>query len=231
MPAARHVPDDVDEIEARERIAEHRVQGYGREATRSRRCGYFERLDQQDRHAVARRQRFDRGRRLRLRGEIFPTFRGAPRERRHVSPARQRNDDRILGALAGVVTLERPAQARRLHAHDRVDLGIELRAALEHLANTPAERRIAILGTMAELGPDGPQYHREIGERADQLGIDVLVTVGEPALAIAEGFGGERYAVGTPEEARSILEELAAPGDRVLVKGSRSVGLERVLAG
>jgi UDP-N-acetylmuramoyl-tripeptide--D-alanyl-D-alanine ligase len=108
---------------------------------------------------------------------------------------------------------------------------MSMRAALDHLAATPAERRIAILGTMAELGPDEERYHREIGERADELGIDVLVTVGEPALAIAEGFGGERYAVGTPEEARGILEELALPGDRVLVKGSRSVGLERVLAG
>jgi UDP-N-acetylmuramoyl-tripeptide--D-alanyl-D-alanine ligase len=108
---------------------------------------------------------------------------------------------------------------------------MSMRAALDHLAETPAERRIAILGTMAELGRDQERYHREIGERADELGIDVLVTVGEPALAIAEGFGGERYAVGTPEEARAILEELALPGDRVLVKGSRSVGLERVLAG
>src|SRR3954468_3298596 len=108
---------------------------------------------------------------------------------------------------------------------------MSVRAALDHLAETPAQRRIAILGTMAELGPGAERYHREVGERADELGIDVLVTVGEPALAIAEGFGGERYAVGTPEEARSILEELAAPGDRVLVKGSRSVGLERVLAG
>ena len=108
---------------------------------------------------------------------------------------------------------------------------MSVRAALEHLSATPAQRRIAILGTMAELGPEGPRYHREVGEYADELGIDVLVTVGEPALAIANGFGGERYAVGTPEEARAILEEIAGPGDRVLVKGSRSVGLERVLAG
>jgi UDP-N-acetylmuramoyl-tripeptide--D-alanyl-D-alanine ligase len=107
---------------------------------------------------------------------------------------------------------------------------MSMRAALEHLADSPAERRIAVLGTMAELGPDAARYHHEIGEVAERLGIDLLLTVGEPALAYAEGFAGETHAVGTPEEAGALLEELALPGDRVLVKGSRSVGLERVLA-
>ena len=107
---------------------------------------------------------------------------------------------------------------------------MSMRAALEHLAETPADRRIAILGTMAELGPDAERFHRELGELADRLGVDVLVTVGEPALAIGAGFGRETYPVGSPEEAGALLEELARPGDRVLVKGSRSVGLERVLA-
>jgi UDP-N-acetylmuramoyl-tripeptide--D-alanyl-D-alanine ligase len=108
---------------------------------------------------------------------------------------------------------------------------MSMRAALEHLAQAPAERRVAVLGTMAELGPDSGRFHREIGELADRLGIDVLITVGEAALPIADGFaGGERYAVGTPEEAGAMLEELAREGDRVLIKGSRSAGLERVLA-
>jgi UDP-N-acetylmuramoyl-tripeptide--D-alanyl-D-alanine ligase len=104
-------------------------------------------------------------------------------------------------------------------------------AALEHLAATPSERRIAVLGVMAELGEESERFHREIGERAAELGIDVLVTVGEEALAFGHGFGGETYAVATPEEAGALLEELALPGDRVLVKGSRSAGLERVIAG
>jgi UDP-N-acetylmuramoyl-tripeptide--D-alanyl-D-alanine ligase len=107
---------------------------------------------------------------------------------------------------------------------------MSMRAALDHLAGTPAERRLAILGTMAELGPDSRRFHQEIGEHAAQLGIDVLITVGEDALALGEGFNGETYAVATPEEAGALLEELAQPGDRVLVKGSRAVGLERVLA-
>jgi UDP-N-acetylmuramoyl-tripeptide--D-alanyl-D-alanine ligase len=107
---------------------------------------------------------------------------------------------------------------------------MSMRAALEHLASSPAERRVAVLGTMAELGPDGERYHSEIGELAAQLGIDVLITVGEAALPIGRGFDGERYAAATPEEAGAMLEELARSGDRVLVKGSRSAGLERVLA-
>jgi UDP-N-acetylmuramoyl-tripeptide--D-alanyl-D-alanine ligase len=107
---------------------------------------------------------------------------------------------------------------------------MSMRAALEHLAGSDAERRIAVLGTMAELGPDSERYHREIGAHAAALGIDVLVPVGEAALSYADGFDGETHPVATPEEAGMLLEELARPGDRVLIKGSRSVGLERVLA-
>jgi UDP-N-acetylmuramoyl-tripeptide--D-alanyl-D-alanine ligase len=106
---------------------------------------------------------------------------------------------------------------------------MSMRAALDHLAESPAERRIAVLGTMAELGKDSPEYHREIGEHAAARGVDLLVTVGEEALAYAAGFDGETQPVATPEEAGALLEEVARPGDRVLVKGSRSVGLERVL--
>ena len=58
----------------------------------------------------------------------------------------------------------------------------------------------------------------------------MLITVGELALPYAEAFGGELHQVGDAEEAGALLEEIAMPGDRVLVKGSRSVGLEKVLA-
>jgi UDP-N-acetylmuramoyl-tripeptide--D-alanyl-D-alanine ligase len=107
---------------------------------------------------------------------------------------------------------------------------MSMRAALEHLAASRAERRIAVLGGMAELGDDGPRFHREIGHLADALGIDILITVGELALPYADSFGGDLHQVGDAEEAGALLEEIAMPGDRVLVKGSRSVGLERVLA-
>ncbi len=107
---------------------------------------------------------------------------------------------------------------------------MSMSAALDHLSQTPAQRRIAVLGTMAELGEDSDRFHHEVGEQAERLGIDVLVPVGEPALGYLEGFTGESHAVGSPEEAAALLEETARPGDRVLIKGSRSVGLERVLA-
>jgi UDP-N-acetylmuramoyl-tripeptide--D-alanyl-D-alanine ligase len=107
---------------------------------------------------------------------------------------------------------------------------MSMRAAIDHLAGSPAERRIAVLGTMAELGPGSAEYHREIGARAAEVGVDVLVPVGDEALGYTAGFRGDVRPVDSPEEAGALLRELARPGDRVLVKGSRSVGLERVLA-
>jgi UDP-N-acetylmuramoyl-tripeptide--D-alanyl-D-alanine ligase len=82
-------------------------------------------------------------------------------------------------------------------------------------------RRIAVLGGMAELGDDGPAYHREIGALAAKL--DVVVGVGR----LARDYD-PTYWVDDAEGAVTLLDELLEPGDVVLVKGSRSVGLERV---
>jgi UDP-N-acetylmuramoyl-tripeptide--D-alanyl-D-alanine ligase len=106
---------------------------------------------------------------------------------------------------------------------------MSMRAALDHLEASDATRRVAVLGTMAELGPGSEDYHREIGAYAAARGIDVLVPVGREALTYAAGFHGETHPVAGPEEAGALLRELVRPGDRVLIKGSRSVGLERVL--
>jgi len=106
---------------------------------------------------------------------------------------------------------------------------MSMRAALKHLAETPADRRVAVLGTMAELGSGSGAFHRDIGAEASQLGVDVLITVGAEAIGYSEEFDGESYATGKPEEAGMLLSEITLPGDRVLIKGSRSVGLERVL--
>jgi UDP-N-acetylmuramoyl-tripeptide--D-alanyl-D-alanine ligase len=107
---------------------------------------------------------------------------------------------------------------------------MSMRAALDSLAQAPAERRIAVLGWMAELGHDAERFHREIGAYAAEQGVDVLIAVGDDAARLyGEAFGGRTHAVATPEEAGALLMETARSGDRVLIKGSRSAGLENVL--
>ncbi len=108
---------------------------------------------------------------------------------------------------------------------------MSMRAALDDLqatAATDGARRIAVLGDMLELGPQEQEFHAELGERAAATGVDVLVTVGPLAAAIGERFGGETHAVADAGEAAVVVPELLAPGDVVLVKASRGVGLELV---
>ena len=105
---------------------------------------------------------------------------------------------------------------------------VSMQAALEHLsARAGSRRRVAVLGDMAELGPDAPAYHRQVGSAAAE-NADVLVAVGELARGyLGAGVHDERHAAAV-EEAIALLDDLVRPGDVVLVKASRSVGLERV---
>ena len=96
-----------------------------------------------------------------------------------------------------------------------------MRAALAELAKRNGGRRIAVVGGMAELGAEGSRYHREIGELLAP--IDHVIAVGD----LARGYGTGEW-VQDADEAAKRLAELLQPGDVVLVKGSRSVGLERV---
>jgi UDP-N-acetylmuramoyl-tripeptide--D-alanyl-D-alanine ligase len=98
-----------------------------------------------------------------------------------------------------------------------------MRAALSDLTQRNGGRRIAVLGGMAELGPEAARYHREIGALTGDL--DVVVGVGE----LARDYGAPHW-VEDAEAAATLLRELLEPGDVVLVKGSRAVGLERVAA-
>ncbi|MBK5233064.1 MAG: UDP-N-acetylmuramoyl-tripeptide--D-alanyl-D-alanine ligase [Thermoleophilia bacterium] len=100
---------------------------------------------------------------------------------------------------------------------------LSMRAALSYLAGLNRPRKIAVLGLMAELGPDQDKFHREIGEFARAAGIDLVIAVGE----VTAGYGPDRF-VDTPEAAAGLLGEILQPGDAVLVKGSRSAGLEVV---
>jgi UDP-N-acetylmuramoyl-tripeptide--D-alanyl-D-alanine ligase len=98
---------------------------------------------------------------------------------------------------------------------------MSMRAALDELSRAPG-RRVAVLGDMLELGPEGPRYHAEIGAYAREH-ADVLVTVGPLAAQMA----GDHEVV-TAAEAVDIVRGLLQPGDTVLVKASRGVGLEAV---
>ncbi len=100
---------------------------------------------------------------------------------------------------------------------------VSMRAALDHLASIEGTRRIAVLGQMAELGPGAPAYHAEVGAHARAEGIDLLIGVGEPARA----YDPDEL-VGDPAEAAELLAAQLQPGDTILVKGSRSAGLETV---
>jgi UDP-N-acetylmuramoyl-tripeptide--D-alanyl-D-alanine ligase len=109
---------------------------------------------------------------------------------------------------------------------------VSMRAALAHLDATAGERRrVAILGDMAELGPAAPGYHEEIGRELARHRVDVLLAVGELARAYLDGAGDgvavTRWAPDA-ETAAGKTTELVLPGDVVLVKASRAVGLERV---
>jgi UDP-N-acetylmuramoyl-tripeptide--D-alanyl-D-alanine ligase len=105
---------------------------------------------------------------------------------------------------------------------------MSMRAALDDLAGHDG-RRVAVLGDMLELGPGERRFHEEIGAYARRSGVDVLVTVGPLAAPMAGAFGGVTHAAGTASEAASIVAEVVRPGDAVLVKGSRGVGLEAVV--
>ncbi len=106
-----------------------------------------------------------------------------------------------------------------------------LAAALEHQAGLAAgRRRVAVLGTMAELGADSERYHREIGRLAAELGVDAVLAVGDEARSYLEGADGVQQREWAPdaEKAAELALEMARPTDCVLVKGSRVVGLELV---
>ena len=116
-----------------------------------------------------------------------------------------------------------------------------MRATLRQLGQTPATRRIAVLGSMKELGDFAPRFHEQLAEPLVEAKVDYAVLVGDEMRALAQhlGKGGSgALAAGLsfahcegPAEAISALEELGIThGDAILVKGSNSIGLGRLVA-
>jgi UDP-N-acetylmuramoyl-tripeptide--D-alanyl-D-alanine ligase len=103
-----------------------------------------------------------------------------------------------------------------------------MEAAMRTVAAMPG-RHVAIVGEMCELGTVTVREHERIGRLAVQLGFAALITVGEePGIAAAAGT----IATNVPDRdaAVAVAVELIRPGDVVLIKASRAVGLEQVAA-
>lgn len=116
-----------------------------------------------------------------------------------------------------------------------------MRATLKALAATPAARRIAVLGSMKELGDFAEAFHRQLAEPLIEAGVTHAILVGPEMAALADELGkGGAPSLGKPvtfahcegpAEAIALLGQFGlAGGDAVLVKGSNSVGLGRLVS-
>jgi len=110
-----------------------------------------------------------------------------------------------------------------------------MKAALTSLGQIARGRRAwAVLGEMRELGSESDAEHQAVGRLVDKLGIGCLVVVGDAAAGIAtaaqsdEHAGTKVWLVPDPSAASQLLLDHVEPGDVVLVKASRAVGLELV---
>jgi len=108
------------------------------------------------------------------------------------------------------------------------------RAMLDVLRDTPAARRIAVLGEMLELGRWAEPLHRDLGNYVAANGIDVLVGIRGAACHMTDavkrsGLRSAAYFFEDPAEAGRLVRSLAAPGDAILFKGSRGVRVEKAL--
>ncbi len=109
------------------------------------------------------------------------------------------------------------------------------RSMLELLRDTPAQRRIAVLGEMLELGREAQTLHRGIGQFAAELGIHALLGVRGAARFMVDGAieagmsGSAACFYNTPEAAGDYLRTYIQPGDAILFKGSRGVEVEKAI--
>ena len=110
-----------------------------------------------------------------------------------------------------------------------------VRAMLEVVRDTPARRRIAVLGEMLELGRWAEPLHRDVGNYAAVCGLDVLVGIRGAACFMVDAVkragltADAAFFFDDPQDAGRLVRTLAQPGDVILFKGSRGVHVERAL--
>jgi len=105
-------------------------------------------------------------------------------------------------------------------------------AALQLLAQTPGKRHIAILGTMKELGERSPEFHYQVGTIVSTLQLDRLLILAEAAESQAMAAGTGAVATEELDSHAAVVQrllEIVEPGDRLLFKASRAVGLDQVV--
>lgn len=145
-------------------------------------------------------------------------------------------------SLTAGITVEMPqGRGRRLQLPGDIVLldetynaGVEsMQAALQLLAQTPGQRRIAVLGTMKELGAHALDLHQRVGQTVRQCGIDHLLILADPAEAQALAQGAESVPTEQFSDYQTLserLQQMLTEGDRVLFKASRAVALDRVVS-
>lgn len=110
-----------------------------------------------------------------------------------------------------------------------------LEAALKDLAKIAAQRRVAVLGDMLELGEHEAHFHREAGKQAAEAGWDVLITIGQRSRAMAAGaleagMTEDRvHSFADSEEAAEKIWSIIREADLILVKGSRGIKTEKII--
>jgi len=102
-------------------------------------------------------------------------------------------------------------------------------AAIDVLQATPSAQKILVLGKMGELGVDAEKFHAQIGSYAKKAGIDLLYACGDLTLNAVNAFGDNGFYYATQEELTAAVQEKITAGVTILVKGSRSASMEKVV--
>jgi UDP-N-acetylmuramoyl-tripeptide--D-alanyl-D-alanine ligase len=103
--------------------------------------------------------------------------------------------------------------------------------ALKELVRLGKGRTIAVLGDMLELGSFSEDAHRSLVKKMNELQIDLLIAVGPEMQKASPAFSGTCHQAASSDEARSLLLGMVNEGDTILIKGSRGIRMEKVLAG